>query len=203
VEQRGAYTACQGDSALQVTESGSLHGGSLGAERRHRVRHPAARQVSGRIESALVAVGTAHTRAGAARDDDVRVEGADVLHCQPGPFQWCGQPVRQEHVRGSEQAPEIFSAGVGFDVDGDAAFAPVADLEDEIDVRAGVFLREAADDQRPAGIACLDVFHLDDIGAPVGQRCTGRGHVCPRRQFDDAHTTENSGHNNPFPTASR
>ncbi len=117
VEQRRAHAARERDAALQVAESRALHGRGLGAERRHRVGHPAAGQVGRRVESALVAVGSAHSGAGAARDDDVRVERADVLDRQPRPFQRAGQPVGQEHVRGGQQAAEVLAAGLGLDVD--------------------------------------------------------------------------------------
>ena len=194
MEECGAHAAGQRDPALQVAEPGPLHGGCLGAERRHGVGHPAAGQVCGRVESALVAIGSADAGAGAARDDDVRIERADVLDRQPRPLQRAGQPVGQEHVRGGQQATEVLAAGVGLDVDRDAALAAVADLEDEVDVGARVLPGETADHQRPTGVTRLDVLHLDDVGAPIRQRRTGGRHVRPRRQLDDAYSAQHFGH---------
>ena len=108
------------------------------------------------------------------------------------------QPVGQEDVRGGKQAAEELAAGVGLDVDRDAALAAVTDFEHEVDVGPRVLAGETADDQGPTGVAGLDVFHLDHVGAPVRQRCAGGRHVGPGRQLDDPHSTQNSGHDNPF-----
>ena len=194
MEQRGAHAARERDPTLQVAETRALHGGRLGAERRHGVGHPAARQVCGRVEPALVAVRAADAGAGAASDDDVRIERADVVDGQPRPFERARQPVRQEHVRGGEQAAEVLAAGVGLDVDRDAALATVADFEDEVDVGPGVLPGETADDQCPPGVTRLDVLHLDDVGAPVRQRRAGRRHVSPGGQLDNPHAAQDLAH---------
>lgn len=123
--------------------------------------------VGAELEAALVAVRSTHTGTGAARNDDVRVERADVLDGQPRPFQRSGQPVGQEDVGGGEQATEVLAAGVGLDVDRDAALAAVTDLQDEVDVGPRVLPGEAADDQRPPRVARLHVLHLYDVGAPA------------------------------------
>src|SRR6185436_3822281 len=128
---------------------------------------------------------------------------ANVLDRQPRPFQRAWQPVGEEHVRRGEQAPEILAAGVGLDVDRDAALTAVADLEDEVDVGTGVLPGEASDDQGPAGVTRLDVLHLDDVGAPIRQRRTGGRHVRPRRELDDAHAAQDFRHYNALPTSCR
>ena len=104
VEQRGAETTGERDPALQIAESRALHGRVLGAVRRQRVRHATARQVGRGVEATLVAVGSAHAGAGAARDDDVRIERANVLDRQPGSLQrrrvasWSGRRPRWRAV---------------------------------------------------------------------------------------------------------
>jgi hypothetical protein len=51
-------------------------------------------------------------------DDDVRVEGTDVIDREPCAFQRCRKPIRQEHIRGRQQPAEILSTRLGLDVDG-------------------------------------------------------------------------------------
>ena len=100
----------------------------------------------------MIAVRAAHPEAGAPRDDDLRVERADVLDGEPGPLQRPGQPIGQEDIRSGQQTAEQLPAGFGFDVDRDAALSAVAQFEDEVGVDAGGFAGETADDQRPSRI---------------------------------------------------
>ena len=164
---------------MQVAEARALHRRRFGAERGERVRDAATRQVGRRVESASIAIRASHSQAGAAGDDDVRVERADVVDGQPRAFQHRGQPIGQEHICAGKQAAKEFTTGLGLDVDRNAALAAVPELEDEVGVHAGGFASEAADNQGPARVAGGDAFYLDNVGAPVRQRGTRRGHVRP------------------------
>ena len=192
VEQRGTHTTGQRRPTLQVTECRTLDGGRFGPERRERVRDPATRQICGGVEPAAIPIRAPHPQPGAARDDDLRVERANVLDGEPGPLECAGQPIGQEDIRTGQQPAEQLAAHFGFDVDRDAALTAVAQLEDEVGIRAGGFAGETADDQRAPGITRGDAFHLDHVGAPVRQGGTGRRYVGPRRQLDDPDTAEHA-----------
>ena len=195
----GAIDPKTGMPAASAGTNGSYTPPSPAARKRvYTATHPV-----GGVESALVRIRPPHTGAGTARDDEVRIERAEILDREPRSLERAGQPVGQKHVRGGQQAAEVLATPIGLDVDRDAALAAVADLEDEVDVGTGVLPGEASDDQGPAGVTRLDVLHLDDVGAPIRQRRTGGRHVRPRCELDDAHSAQHFRHCNALPTSCR
>ncbi|GLE54035.1 hypothetical protein ATCCBAA256_35970 [Mycobacterium montefiorense] len=187
MEQRRAHAAGQRGPTLQVAEPGALDCGCIGTERREGVGNAAPGQVGSGIEAAAIAIRAADPQAGAARNDDLRIEGANVVDGQPGPFQCAGQPVGQEDIRSRQQAAEQLAARLGLDVDRDAALAAVTQLEDEVGVRAGRCAGEPADHQGSPRVAEGDTLHFDDVRAPVRKGRAGRRHIGPRCQFDNPH----------------
>ncbi len=191
MEQRRAHTAGQRRTALQIPESRPLDRWGRPAERCEGVGDTAARQVCRGVKPAAVSIRTAHAHTGAAGDDHARIEGADVLDSQPDASQCAEQPVRQKHVGRGYQPAEELEAGLGLEVDRDAALAAIAQLEEEVGVGPGRFAGEAADDQGAPWVAGRNALHFDHVEAPVRQCGSSRGHVCPRRQFDHPHHMQN------------
>src|SRR6202453_3508402 len=137
MEKRSAYPASQSRPALQVAECRALDSRRFLPERRQRVRAPATRQVGSSVEPAAIAIRSAHAQSGATRDDDLGIKLADVIDGESGAVGGGGAPIGQEHVRTGQQAAEQAPTRLGFDVNGDAGLAAVAQLEDEGGVGAG------------------------------------------------------------------
>src|SRR5271156_5375694 len=126
MEKRSAYPASQSRPALQVAECRALDSRRFRSERRERVRAPATRQVGSGVEPPAIAIRAAHPQSGAARDDDLGIERADVIDGESGALERGGQPIGQEHVGTGQQAAEQAPTRLGSDVNGDAALATVA-----------------------------------------------------------------------------
>jgi hypothetical protein len=65
-------------------------------------------------------------------------------------------------------------------------------LEQHVDGRAHD--RQAAGRQAAHGVAPLDVFDLDDLGAPVGEERRRRGHERVLGDLEDADALHDCGH---------
>ena len=103
----------------------------------------------------------------------------NVFDGEPRSFEGAGQPVGQQHIGAGKQTAEKLAADLRFEVDRDAALAPIAQLEHEIRVHPRSLAGKSSDDERPAGVAELDAFHLDYVRTPVRQRHSGGRHVGP------------------------
>ena len=192
MEQRRAHTTRQRGPGLQVTECRALHCGEIRAERRQRVGHAAACGVGRAVETALIAVGSAHAKTRTARDDDVGVEGADVLDRETGSLESARQPVGQQDVGAGKQPAEELATQLGLEVDRDAALAAVTEFQHEVGVDPRGLAGESPDHQGATGIAELHTFHLDHVGAPVRERCARGRHVGPGRHLHNPNTTEHA-----------
>ena len=121
--------------------------------------------------------------------DQRRVALADRGRVEPEALQGGDADVRHEHVGAGEQALHRLAAGVGPQVEHDAALAAVVELERRH--RALVADADGAED-RPLRIAGRRL-DLDDVGAPVGQHAGRRRTRHPGGQLDHADTVEDHG----------
>jgi hypothetical protein len=78
------------------------------------------------------------------------------------------------------------------EVEPQALLAAVRVLEQHVDGRAHD--RQAAGRQAAHGVAPLDVFDLDDLGAPVGEERRRRGHERVLGDLEDADALHDCGH---------
>ena len=147
----------------------------------------------GGVVAALLGVGPLRALPRAARHDDPRVAGPDVVdvHRQLAPH--LGQVVGEVDVGALDQLHErLVAIGLG-EVDRDRPLAAVGLLHHEVDaaVAAG---QQPRRDEPALGIAGHRVLDLDDVGAPVDQDGARRGHEHPAGQLDDLDAVEGSRH---------
>ena len=131
-------------------------------------RREAAEGVEGRAVGAQLVVRPPGAEAGDRAEHEPRVLGPQHVVAEPEALEDAGPHALDHDVGRLDEAGEELGALGGLEVDADAALAPVpAQVEQAEAVRAADGRRAAAAD----GIA-VDPFHLDDVGAHVGQVAT-------------------------------
>ena len=190
--------------AVPVAEATALIDRSFERRRRQRGAEPAPGPVGSGVVGGLVGVGPAHAVAVAARVDDLGVDRADVVDVEPELRERRRQEVRDEHVRGLDQAQQQVAALGGRDVEADAALAAVVHLH-----RLVHSARREAEDAlaHEAAVAVTGdgVLDLDHVGTPVGEQRAARGHEHELGELDDTDAFEDGhgrcGDGHGFPTA--
>ena len=167
-----------------VAEGRRLLGQHLGARLHERVVDPPAGEVGRPVVAATRGLRTAHSLAGAAGVDDRRVDGADVVDVEPELGDGGREEVGEEDVRLADEVVEDRATLGRLDVDAHAPLATVGQL-DEVVGAGGQAGNDAGADQATLGVTSVGVLDLDDIGAPVREDGTCRGHKGPRGHLHD------------------
>ena len=131
--------------------------------------------------------------AGAAHVDDVGVDCPDVVDVDPQLGADGRQVRRHEDVRRADDGGQGLASAVGGQVTGDAALAPVGDLNEGVGSAAAEVEHV---EQRPLRVA-VGRFDLDDVGPEVGQHGAGGRHEGPVGHLDDAHSLQRASHDVP------
>ena len=118
------------------------------------------------------------------RVHDVRIHFTDVLDIDLQLLAHRRQEAGQEHVGRLGKLVEECPTSLGADVEAETSLAAVWLLHDVVD-RAVPARDQAHRDESSLGVACLGMFHLDDVGAPIGENCTRRWHERPCRNLED------------------
>ena len=100
-----------------------------------------------------------------------------------------GADVGDEHVGLVQEPLSELDAALGREVEGDAALAPVVELEHGVDVQVA-----AEHPLEPTGRVATGRLDLHDVGAPVRQDPRGAGTGHPDPELDDPYALEGAGH---------
>ena len=97
-----------------------------------------------------------------------------------------GPEVLDDDIGCPEKPVEEVTPRRNFQIDDDAALVPVVCLEVGVWAARSRFVA----DQRPAGVRRVGTFDLDDVCAPVGERCGGHRALLPDRQVENTDAFE-------------
>jgi hypothetical protein len=125
-------------------------------------------------------MGATVAKGSAARVDESGIKGAQRLISRIEPLHSTRAEVLKEDINLWDEAMEHTLASGTFEIDDDVAFVPVQGFIEGIYRGARTSLHGAA---RPVG--GIRPFDLDNIGAPVGERCGSAGSLVDHGEFED------------------
>ena len=178
VDQRGQDGGVGVQAGSDIGNRDSHFGGSVGAAGE---AHYAGLRLHQHVVGFLLAVGAVGSVARDAAPDEARVGLAKLLVPQAQPLDCAGHQVVEEDVGARHQAGEYVEVARLFEVEHDAALAPV---------EPGEVGRHAVEGAVIAArqVAAIRTFHFDHVRAHIGKlpRAEGRGHGLLQRHYPNA-----------------
>jgi hypothetical protein len=128
--------------------------------------------------------------AGDAAVDEARIPGRERVPIEREPRERGAAEVRHEDVRAVEEPVGDFARLGPPEIEHDAAFAAVVELERRVRRQLHPRRRQV----EPAERVAVGRLDLDDLGAPVGEHPAGRGARDPHAELDHANACKWTGH---------
>ena len=183
-EERGRDASGDRHPAQRVAVCGTGHPEHAVVLRRSHPRGvTTARPVRGRVVAPAGRLGSADAERAPAHVDDVRVHGAEVVEVDVQAGAGVREEVGQEDVALARQVVQQLERSGVLQRQADTALAPVRMFDDGMEVPV---LPAAQSAHPPLRVTGEGVFHLHDVGAPVGEDRAGRRGEGELRDLEDA-----------------